>query len=232
MNNRTTLVRVIAVSTLALLAQKSGAAVIFSSGSLTPLDFGANFSQEGTPYRIAGGFTLTSSATLEAVRFWGTHWNSGTLPNPDSFRVIVYGDSAGAPNTSNILLDTGGSIFSRIDTGYDHNDVPGANILEYSFALTSSVPLSAATPYWLAVIENGTTSGTQFAWQEVSSSTSGAWLSSDSGISYPTSRQQVLFELHDTAFGVSAIPEPGSATALAVLLTSSLSLHRRRKPKR
>lgn len=151
------------VSSLYLSAEGAEAATIVdqSFDPSTPV-FGANFSE--TPERIYDDFTIVGATTLTDLTFWGSHWNSGVVPSVLDFRIEVYGDTGSGIGT--LIGASALSIVSSTDTGIDHNDFSGANILKYVTTLGPGIAVGPGN-YWLTAFLNTNDASTEFAWQRI-----------------------------------------------------------------
>ncbi|MBT5049706.1 MAG: PEP-CTERM sorting domain-containing protein [Rhodospirillaceae bacterium] len=212
---------------LAVVATNANAAIIHDNGvSLTQQ--GANFSQVGGVSIVADDFSVGASDTIRSTQFWGTHWSSGVLPANDSFTVTIYGDTGGAPNSGNIVGTSALSLVSRIDTGFNHNNVSSADILEYIMNLVTPVLLPSAGTYWFSVVHAAVPgNATKFAWDRVSNGSPNPYhTSANSGATWVPSIFDVSYNISNNF--VSTIPEPDTLAILGLGL-AGLGFARRRK---
>ena len=195
---------------LMLTGHQGIAASIYNNGPSNPDNFGGYFS-EGS-IRVADDFSLSSAATLRSVQFWGTHWSSGVIPVDDTFSLVVYGDNAGTPDPDNIIESSALSLASRIDTGSDHNASLGADILEYTMNLDTTIVLSGSTTYWLSIFHTEVPY-TYWLWQETGLDGGGnLFQSTDEGLSWNSRSNETAFNLSDAY--ISPVPEPSTLLLL------------------
>ena len=183
-------------------------------------DFGIQFWQQ-----LADDFVLSQDAVIRHVTWWGFFGSSFTSPAEQppvtqTMRVRFYDARIQDSLPGTVLFEE-----TFVDPSYawtGRQVLTGAVPNEYKFDvdLTTPFSLTASTPYWLEIVQDGATNSL-FRWEfsrsaEVNghafvNSASGDWRSSQSLTS-------------DLAFQLSTIPEPGTATLL--LLGSSLALRR------
>ena len=198
---------------LAIFPSLARAAVIYDNGSYNPANYVAQFS-EGN-YRVADDFSLSSPDTIRSTQFWGVYWSSGVIPATETFTAVVYGDLPGRPDSGNVIGSSNLSLVSRLDTGFDHNGVPGANILEFNMNLDSPIFVPTTGVYWFSIFHSDEP-GTQFAWQETGlDGASNKVQSSDFGVTWPSAGGgETAFNLSNSY--VSPVPLPA---ALPLFLT-------------
>lgn len=187
-------------------------------------DFGIQFWQQ-----LADDFVLSQDAIIRHVTWWGFYGSSFTSPAEQppatqTMRVRFYDArfQDGLPGT--VLFEE-----TFVDPAYawtGRQVLTGAAPNEYKFDvdLTTPYSLTASTPYWLEIVQDGATNSL-FRWEYSRSadinghaffnSASGDWRSSQSLTS-------------DLAFQLSTIPEPNTA-ALMLLLCSYFSCRGGRK---
>lgn len=206
--------------TIGSLVVGADASTIWNNGAFTPTNFGAYFS-EGTN-RVSDDFSITVGDTIRSIEFWGVHWSSGVEPTVELFTLAIYADAAGNPGA--LSASSNLTLVSKSDTGFDHNNSSGANILEFTMDLDSPINLSAGT-YWLSVF-SANNPGTDFAWQESGLDGAGnSRRSGDSGTSWFVSNNITSFNISNTA----AIPEPSSTLILGIGVMGVIALRRRIK---
>ena len=135
------------------MAGTAKAVLIYDNGvSLTT--GGANFSQVGST-TLYDNFSIGSPDTVRSIQFWGTHWISGIIPADDSFTLSIYGDTAGSVNTGNIIGTSSLNLVTRIDTGFNHNNIlSGGDIYEYTMDLPNPFVLLSGVQYWFSVVHS------------------------------------------------------------------------------
>jgi hypothetical protein len=205
-------VRILVFTTLAL-CRLASAGIVFDNG--TPNISGV---RDITLFRSLDDFNI-ASGNIAAVRFWISNTN-GNLADPatnfsGTITYAFYNNNSGSVGS----LITSGTVngLTSVSTGQVH---PGsfAQINVVEFDLNSLLALSAGT-YWLEVHEGSTLStndGTGIGW-ELSNSSSGnakQGLASN-GLPQGSVGSEFAFQLLDTPFGTSAVPEPGTWLLLA-----------------
>jgi hypothetical protein len=206
---------------LCLCILSASASVIYDNGTYNPDNTGAGASEAN--YRLADDILLTGTDTIRSVQFWGAHWSSGTVPAVGDFELVIYGDASGLPDSNSVLGTSALSLASRVDTGYDHNDENGANILGYTMNLDVPVTLDAGA-YWLSIYLAINVPSTIFVWQESGADGSGnSHQSSDSGASWFNQSTSLAFSMSNT----TAIPEPTSAILMGVFTGFGFYIRRR-----
>jgi hypothetical protein len=193
---------------LSTVAVEGHGAIIHDNGTYNPLNFGAHVS-EGIR-RVADGFSVAAADTIRSTQFWGTHWSSGNVPANDSFTMVVYGNGASnLPDGSNIIGTSALTLVSRTDTGFDHFNFPGANILEYIMDLASPIALPSAGTYWLS-IHHADVGSTDFFWQETGNDNSVKPISSTSGQLWVNANSGAVAYNISNTFAAVSVAEPGT----------------------
>jgi hypothetical protein len=108
---------------------------------------------------LAESFTLTTSAGLTNIVWWGGYGFSGTTPPPvewDDFTIQVYADAGSKPGNL-IATYPVGDTATRDGTSLSTTPQSGAPValFRYSYALTASLGLSAGTTYWISIRNGG-----------------------------------------------------------------------------
>lgn len=204
-----------------LIICESQSAVIWNNG-LDLGSFGGHFT-EGS-LRVADDFTLSSSETIRSAQFWGTHLRGGSDPAVEAFTLNIYSDISGVPDA--LVASSSLTIASKTDTGADHNNIAGANIINFIVDLDNPISLGAET-YWLSIYSTSNLGGnlshldTDFVWQEAGNS-GNSFRSTDSGTTWETRNTPLSFNLSNT----STIPEP--STLFLIGICGLVSIFRRR----
>lgn len=109
---------------LALLSAPAANAAVLLDQSFNPggVQTGANFNQE-TPTQW-DDFSVAAATAVSYVETWGSHWSSGAIPADESFTVYV-NDYAGVGTLGAAVGTSATTQLSRVDTGFDHNDIRG-----------------------------------------------------------------------------------------------------------
>ena len=170
-------------------------------------------------YRFADDFTLAGPETINAIRFWGGYSPTDT-PLSDDFTMIIYGNSGGLPDGSNVIATRLIGDPGRTDTGEDF-DGGDQDIYVYE-ASFGDLALGTGT-YWVSVFNNTATDPDDnwfwarhdFPGNDARSLDSGAiWL-------HEFSDSELAFQLW------YPIPEPATLSLLA--LAPLVALRRRRR---
>lgn len=213
--------KILSLLILCLTTGFTNAAVIWDNGAPNPGNNGALFSEVGSIFE-ADDFTLATNETLRSVEFWGTHWSTGVEPATEIFTVSIYADNVG--NVGALVGTSALLLINKTDTGFDHNALPGANILDFQMDLVTPIPLPAGT-YWFSVVSNDNP-GTSFAWQESGADGAGNFQSSnDSGATWGANTNILSFNLSNNFIGSltpSAQPVPTLTEWAIFLLILSL----------
>lgn len=184
----------------------------------------AYFSDVTWPQEVADNFTLTSAASPDTIKFWGTYNFANTPLNPDQFTLTFYADSNGPSSViSSIAISPTRSLYGPSNYG--------ADIYEYT-ASFAPVALGAGT-YWVSVVNDSSSDpsrGSQWAW-EVSGNSYDSTLAVAFDSTATSSSWTVVGNINDEAFVLSttgtAVPEPATF-ALAGLGAFAFVVGRRR----
>lgn len=123
-----------------------------------PSDPIGGFLSDGSAYTVAEDFTLSTTASVGALVWWGGYGSPYLgVPERDGFTVRIFLDAGGAPGEV-VATFTPGSAVSRQATGGWVNP-PDANVgftgrpeFEYRLDLPTPLVLQAGTRYWLSII--------------------------------------------------------------------------------
>jgi PEP-CTERM motif len=197
------LARAILCLGLVLLASSVRADVLFSQpviggGVALASDF-ARFQQE------AGNFTLSQSALVETVQWWGAYANNDV--RRDNFTLRLLGDVAGNPAMTP-LVDVSALNLTRAPTNLVDN--LGDPIYEYEATVPIPVPLDGATSYYVSIVNNTPPGG---VWDWVGSGPGTHWARQDDASAWTVSSGTTGFgfELLGTP-----IPEPSTFMLLGI----------------
>jgi len=147
----------LAVATSPVAAQTCGVAgEVFAQ---CPGSLGFSASDVSAGVLSADDFSLAAPATVTTVRWWGSYADAaGTAycgPQPDTFTVMLWGDTGGSgPDNTNLLADLSSLPVARSAAPVMSLDVGGASfaVFEYELDLSATpVSLAAGTVYWLQV---------------------------------------------------------------------------------
>ena len=192
------------------------AGVIWDNGTYDPNNYGANFSEASN--RLADNFTLTTTDFIRSVQFWGGHWFTGAEPVTEVFNLYIYADNNGTVGSlaGTSLL----SLFSKIDTGFNHNGSANGNILDFKMNLVNPIKLISGN-YWFSVVSQNNPT-TDFYWQETAGNSGNTKVSYNNGASWSNYAQTVAFNMSNAAYGQPAALNPVSAPHTAILFVLGL----------
>ena len=192
---------------LCAMSTTARADLIWDNGSFNPSINNAFYS-EGV-YQVANDFSVTENRTIRSTEFWGFHWRSGIVPS-GGFTARVFADAGGIPNKASVVGTSALTVFSVTDTGFDHQGVPGANILSYVMNFSTPIALPAGGTYWFSVYFSPNDPSTNFAWQHTGTQGSGLsyqWI----GSSWFKIGGEQAFSISDSFVErVVQVPEPAS----------------------
>ena len=168
-------------------------------------DFDAFFANQQ-----ASQFTLGSSESVNAIRWWGDYDDSnvGALTDDFTIRFFLEDGVTGNPLTTPFQEYTGIST-SRTDSGFLNTALsPDAVVYEYVFNLPSTLNLTAGD-YWISIVNDIPTNNDNWAWTATDNvaprwnraGNSGSANSWNSGLT-----GQLAYELNDAA--ITPVPEP------------------------
>lgn len=188
---------------LCLSTTPAYAGIVWENGASNPDNTGAHFSQRN--YRVADDFTLSEENTLRSVTFWGTHWKTGDSPAIENFTAYLYSDDNN--NVGDEIANTSLKLFSKVDTGFEHNYQEGASIFEYTMDFSNSIDLLSGD-YWLSIVSFNNPV-TLFLWQETNETNSpgNKKTSNDDGQTWANFNSELAFSL-STDFNFPQAPQP------------------------
>jgi len=170
----------------------------------TPGHFGG-FGSDGGVFAVADDFQFEQQVQVTGLTWWGGYLNPPA--EPDQFTIRIFSDDQGRPGT--LLEEFLVRPASRETTGRFLNE-PHDLYPEFEYAARLSTPWVAAAgeTYWLSIVNPPRDS-----W---------LWAASDTGThpgvqrSFEGEPWQPYFD--NTAFALTAIPEPTSAMAVALCM--------------
>lgn len=202
---------VIASIALAISGFANAGLIVDQSFDSSNIISGSNFSQ-GVSSQY-DNFTLTESYDIDLISIWGGYWSSGVQPSSFDFRMQIRTDTS----FESIIYDLTLIATTVHDTGYDHGNVPGADILKFDFDVTG-ITLEAGS-YYIG-ISSQNNPGTNFFWQRFSAGTNNIPHMSF-GTIYDTSGDLTLAINGSTI----SVPEPST---LAIFALGMIGLASRR----
>ena len=198
-------------------------AIYDNLGAVSLNDF-ATSDIDGTAWE-ADDFSLAAADTVRSVRFTGVYTFDNSAIAADVFTVHFYTDSGADTPQNPAFASSTLTVASRVDTGAN---IGPSDVYEYQANLNSAVSLSAATTYWVAIV-NDTTADLNDVWQWAGRGGTGLHSArADSSGNNWVARQ---FEEYDfTLSNVASVPEPSSAGN--ILMALAMVFHRTRRNKR
>lgn len=197
------------VVALSLSTSVNATTLVDQSFDSSDIIVGANFS-EGTD-RVYDDFSLSDSNTITNVEFWGSYWNTGTVPSVLDFRIDVF--EKVVSGLGDLVGSSALTIDSSVDTGFFHNDNGSADIIDFNTSLVDAITL-ASGDYWFSIFLDTDAPVTFLTWQRIN----------ENGLAIP------FASVGPSAFGdmawvlrseVSAVPIPAAlplfGTGLAVM---------------
>jgi hypothetical protein len=214
-----------------IAGQFASASMIYTTGAVDFTNGGSLFSQDNYEQLAAVNFNLASGDTIRSVDFWGVHLDSGTVPADDNFRVFVFGDKSGLPDSGNVLGTSSLTLVSRTDTGADLVGYAGAHIQAYVMDLDNPIVIPDTQTYWFGVQSTSNTFDTVFGWIQVAPGGSQAFKDYYAGWFHYENRS--AFNLYNESQSVAAVPEPATLTFVGMgAIGLSIGLRRRRSGQR
>lgn len=230
-----------ALLTLAMLPHHARAQTVYDNGSY----IGAINARNISDFAIVDDFTVASSLTFNAIRFYALDTSSGLLPSfSGNLTWFLYSGSAGSPSpnaipSTNIIAQ--GTVSPTItNTGDIQGGVANREIAQLDFDIPTQ-NLSAGT-YWLRLKEGTATSTFDFSvifWLQTGGPRTGNGYRADENEVDPTTwnhdgtntTNDLAFQLRNTS-SASVTPElPGSALLVPALLPVALTVMRKRRNK-
>lgn len=157
-----------------------------------------------------------AAAAVSYIETWGSHWSSGAIPADESFTVYV-NDYAGVGTLGAAVGTSATTQLSRVDTGFDHNDIFGADIWRYSLTLDTPIVIGPGA-YWISIVRNvGGSAGTNWTCQRVST---------NDGDQIGAASHDLALLVADAA-PTADVPLPAAAPLLLIGLAGFAALRRR-----
>jgi len=181
----------------------------------------------------ASSFTLSSSESVNAIRWWGVYGNGNTVVStPDEFTIRFFEEdgSSGNPQTTPVQEYTGISS-TRAESGFVHTGLsPDGIVYEYAFNLPSQLDLNAQD-YWISIVNNTPAVAYNWSWSSINDIAPrwnrGTGSTSDN-LSWgtgPLITGQLAYQLNDAVF----VPEPSTIILFGVPLLMGVSRRNRKR---
>lgn len=186
----------------------------------------------GNGQQMADDFTVGSPATIRSVTWWGTYSNRIQEASPQQswdFEIIVYGDNAGLPDTSNVIGSSQVRFNSLTDTGENFANNPSGNDIYVFNANVTPIDVSAGTTYWFSVLaDTSNDSINNFSWRfaeggNAAKRTGDNGVFTDPFLEDARTTSAMLFILDSVE-----VPEPSAIATLLCVVASGLlfGMHR------
>ena len=164
------------ILSLFLLSTNASATVIYTQDFdplLTTEESGSDF---GANRQIANKFSLLGTATqsINTISWLGAYNPSVISPGADDFTLRIFADNgSGAPEVSASVLDINvGNVVNRADTGVDFSPF-NIDLYSYQASLGTDITLSSGVDYWLSIVDDFGTSGSN-NWRWAASTLTGS----------------------------------------------------------
>ncbi len=181
-------------------------AVVFEQLPADPFTAGTFFSDADQPREAATGFSLTSSASIASIVWWGGYSGSSPIGESSDFVIRFYAEDAGGGPALAAFYEA--AVSTRV------TDIGGiVPSFRFAAALPVALDLPGGAPLWLAIVDVDSTRPT-FGWRKTTEAET-SYSRPAPGFGWAEAPGLASFRLEATA-----IPEPG--TALLALLGFSL----------
>lgn len=183
----------------------ASAATIVYEQEYDPNNIGAPFAED--PFEVRDNFVLDNDSNVDELTIWGGYWVDGVVPDPANYLVSFYTDNSFSTSVFSETL----TAMSITDTGFDHNNIPGANILEIVMDLGNSVELLGGQEYWLGIQAINPLPNRFFVQEALAEAGDGQYYQSSS----IRSGQDLAFRL--SLSETESVPEPASLLGLVAV---------------
>lgn len=177
--------------------------------------------------RVADDFSISQSAAIHKIVWWG-FYALNILPTvDDTFRIRVYDQRPGDLLPGAVLYEQSFSNVPRAWTGRFILDSGAPREFRYEVDLPLALVIPVATPHWLEIVQVGDIS-TRFRWENSNPSLPQNGKAVINPITANMDWEYSLPQLTtNTAFQLISIPEPCTFGGFAI---SAVILVRRRRP--
>lgn len=184
-----------------------------------------------TSQRSADDFTLAADADIRHVTWWGFYGSNVTSPAEQppatqTFRMRFYDARPANGLPGNLIHEESFADPLFAPTGRIIVTGAGPDEFKFDVNLAQPVSLSAATPYWLEIVQLGTRDSF-FGWELSITEQNGFAFINAATVDW----QHTVNTPGDLAFQLSTIPEPSSATLWVIAVFTLFSRGGRKGPR-